>query len=187
MENNAHAETKENRLRRFQSGPPCEVVSTLLNSIATFFNNEIAITTQGNNYQSSLLFLGVHSVALTISEAFFNKSGSDGYKLFLAKFVDGNTPDTKFSTIAQSIHDWRNVIAHQWIGSIGHSIAYDYNMSSGWEQRDSILFINPKVYLEYYLKAFGSGGKIWDWEIMLTEEEKERSKNKLIAKYISAD
>ncbi len=184
MENNAHKETKEKRLKRFQDNPPYEIVATLLNSIANFFNNEIALTTQGNNYQSSLLLLGVHSVALTVSEGLFNKKGSEGYKLFLEKFVDGDTADTKFSTIAKQIHDWRNVLAHQWIGSIGHSTGYDYQMSSGWEVRDDVTFINPRIYLEYYLKAFRTNGKIWDWETMLTESEQEETKTRLIEKYL---
>ncbi len=185
MENNAHSETKEKRLKRFQDGVPYEIISTLINSIANFFNNEIALTTQGDNYQSSLLLLGVHSVALTISEGLFNKTGSDGYKLFLEKFVDGDTPDTKFSIIAKSIHDWRNVLAHQWLGSIGHSIGYDYRMSFGWEIRGDVTFINPRIYLEHYLKAFGRNGKMWDWETLLTEQEQESAKQRLIDKYLS--
>ncbi len=185
MKNNTHSgETKEKRLKRFQDGPPYEIIDTLLNSIANYFNNEIALTTQGNNYQTSLLFLGVHSVALTISEGLFNKNGSEGYKLFLEKFVDGDTPDTKFSTVAKSIHDWRNVLAHQWIGSIGHVTGYDYNMTVGWEIREETLYINPRIYVECYLKAFGSGGKIWSWETMLTETEQEEAKQRLIKKYL---
>lgn len=185
MENNAHlGETKDHRLKRFEDGPPYEVISTLLNSIANFFNNEIVLTAQENNYQSSLLFLGVHAVALTISEGLFDKKGPDGYKLFLEKFVDGDTPDTKFSTIGQLIHDWRNVLAHQWIGSIGHVVGYNYAMGLGWETRGEDTFINPKIYLEQYLKAFGRGGKIWNWEVLLTDAEKEEAKQRLIKKYL---
>lgn len=185
MKNNSHGETKEKRLKRFQNSPPYEVIATLLNSIANFFNNEIILTTQGDNYQTSLLFLGIHSVALTISEGLFNKTGLEGYKLFLKKFVDGNTPDTRFSTIAKSIHNWRNVLAHQWIGSIGHRIGYDYKMTLGWKKVGDVIFINPRIYLEHYLKAFGPGGKIWDWEKMLTEVEQQKSKERLIRKYLN--
>ena len=185
MKNNTYlGETKEKRLKRFQNGPPYEVIATLLNSIGNFFNNEIALTVQKENYQTSLLLLGIHSVALTISEGLFNKQGPEGYKLFLEKFVDGDTADTRFSNIAQSIHDWRNVIAHQWIGSIGHTIGYDYEMPFGWEIREDTTFLNPKIYLEYYLKAFGPGGKIWNWESILNEGEKEAAKQRLIKKYL---
>lgn len=184
MENNTHNETKADRLKRFRGGPPCEIIDTLLNSIANFFNNEIGLTTQGNNYQTSLLFLGIHSVALTISEGLFDKAGPDGYKLFLENFMNGDTDDVKFSAIAQSIHNWRNVLAHQWMGSIGHTIGYDYNMTFGWEIRDGVTFINPRIYAECYLKAFGPGGKIWDWESMLTNIEQEKAKERLINKYL---
>src|ERR1700693_2093651 len=171
MQNNAHAETREKRLKRFNDGPPYEVIATLLNSINNFFNNEIALTTQGDNYQTSLLFLGVHAVALTISEGLFDKSGLGGYKLFLEKFIDGDTPDTTFSTIAQLIHDWRNVLDQQWIGSVGYSIGYDYKITMGWEIRDDTTFINPRIYLKHYQKAFGPGGKIWGWRKLLTDAE----------------
>lgn len=185
MENNTHlGESKEHRLKRFQDGPPYEVIATLINSIANFFNNELILTTQNNNYQTSLLFLGVHAVALTISEGLFNKKGPDGYKLFLEKFVDGNTPDTKFSTISNLIHDWRNVLAHQWIGSIGHIIGYDYGMNLGWEIRGENIFINPRIYLEHYLATFKARGRIWNWENMLTDTEKEEAKKRLIEKYL---
>lgn len=184
-ENNAHkGETKEQRLQRFQNGPPYEVVATLLNSLANYFNNEIRLTVEGENNQSTLLFLGVHAVALTVSEGLFNKTGSQGYKTFLENFVDGDTPDTKFSTIAESIHKWRNVLAHQWIGSIGHEIGYDYQMDLGWEIRDDVTFINPRVYAEHYLKAFGAGGKIWSWEKLLSDQEQEEAKARLIDKYL---
>ena len=184
MQNNSHGETKDRRLTRFQSNPPYEIISTLLNSIANYFNNEISLTTENGNYQSSLLFLGIHSVALTISEGLFGKTGSEGYKLFLERFIDGDTSDTKFSTIAKAIHDWRNVIAHQWIGSVGHSIGYDYEMSLGWEVRGDITFINPRIYNDCYLKAFKADGKIWQWENTLSDEEKEEAKQRLIKKYL---
>ncbi|MFA5877916.1 MAG: hypothetical protein WC845_00945 [Candidatus Staskawiczbacteria bacterium] len=185
MENNTHlGETKEKRLKRFQDGPPYEIIATLLNSIANFFNNEIVLTTQANNFQTSLLFLGVHAVALTVSEGLFDKKGLEGYKLFLERFVDGDTPDTKFSTIAELIHNWRNVLAHQWIGSIGHEVGYDYTMSLGWEIRGENTFINPRIYLEHYLAAFNANGKIWGWEKLLTDTEKEESKKRLIEKYL---
>lgn len=185
MRNNTHlGETKENRLKRFQENDPYEVIATLINSIANFFNNELRLTTRDDNYQTTLMFLGVHASALTISEALFNKGGSEGYKLFLEKFVDGETPDTQFSTIAQLIHNWRNVLAHQWIGSIGHEVGYDYLMAEGWKTQDDVTFINPRIYLDQYLKAFGPGGKIWSWESLLTDQEKQDAKDRLIAKYL---
>lgn len=177
-------ETMEHRLERFQNGPPIEIIDTLLNSLHSFFNNEIRLTTENGNFQTSLLFMGIHAVALTISEGLFDKKGPDGYKLFLEKFIDGNKQDTKFSSISELIHDWRNNLAHQWIGSIGHSIAYDYKMNFGWEKKDGITYINPRIYCEQYLGAFGSGGRIYDYRKMLTAAELEEAKQRLIEKYI---
>lgn len=183
-ENNAHkGESNEKRLKRFQDNYPYEIIATLLNSIGSFFNNEISLTIQNDNNQTTLLFLGIHAVALTVSEGLFNKSGSKGYKTYLENFVDGDTPDTKFSTIADSIHSWRNVLAHQWIGSLGHSIGYDYQMTMGWEVREGVTFINPRIYVEHYLKGFGPGGKIWNWQNLLSEEKQKQAKERLIKKY----
>jgi len=186
MENRAHnIEPLEKRIKRFQDGHPIEIIETLLNSIANFFNNEIRITTEGNNYQTSLLFLGIHAVALTIAEGFFNKKGPEGYRLFLEKFVDGKTTDTKFSLIAEPIHNWRNILAHQWLGIGGYDIGYDYKLKSGWEKREDTIFINPKIYCEHYLNAFGQNGRLWDYQDMFTEEELYQIKDRLLNKFLS--
>ena len=182
-ENNAHMEEAEKRLKRFQNGPPLEIVDTLLNSIANFFNNEIKLTVEGANRQTSLLFLGVHAVALTIAKGLFNKDGVEGYRVFLENFVDGETPDTKFSTIAEVIHGWRNTVAHHWLGLSGHSIGYDYEMLKGWEERDGKVYINPQIYAQHYLAAFGSGGKIYDYEELFTSEQLEEIKTRLIRRF----
>lgn len=182
MRNRAHEETKEARLKRFQDNPPVEAIETLLNSIDNYFNNEIR--SAPNNFQTSLLFLGIHAVALTISEAFFDKTGVEGYRAFLEKFVDGDTEDTKFSLIADRVHDWRNILAHQWLGSSGHRIGYDYKMPLGWEDRDGVLFINPRVYCEAYLKAFAGKGKIWHYKSILSEAELGATKTRIIEKYL---
>jgi len=184
VHNRAHFESKENRLARFRNGPPSGTIETLLNSIANFFNNEIALAPTPGHYQTSLLFLGIHAAALIIAEAFWNKTGLEGYKRYLTVFVDGDSEDTKFSNIASIIHDWRNVLAHQWLGSVGHEIGYDYGMSHGFENRNGVTFINPKIYCDYYLKAFSVGGKIWDYETLFNENEREMINKRIIKKYI---
>lgn len=183
-ENNAHkGESQEARLRRFQNGHPYEVIETLLNSIANFFNNEILVTPE--NRQTSLLFLGIHASILTISEGLFNeKNDFENYKKFLQVFVDGSTDDTRFSIIAEPVHSWRNILAHQWLGSLGHRIGYDYEMANGWEERDGVIFMNPKIYCEYYLKAFSGDGKLWGYQKMFTESELEKINQRLVDKYI---
>lgn len=181
MKNRAHIETKEQRLKRLKSSPPVESIETLLNSIANFFSNEIQLTP--NQYQTSLLFLGIHAVSLTISEAFFGKSGERGYRLFLEAFVDGKTEDKKFSMISNTLHNWRNILAHQWIGSLGHSIEYDYKMIEGWKNREEKLVINPRIYCESYLSAFSAGGRIWKYESTFTGDQLEMIKSRIIEKY----
>lgn len=185
MENKLHNESKEQRLKRFYNGPHFEVIDTLLRSIDNHINNEISLTIYDGNYQPSLLFLGIHAVALTISESFFDKKGKEGYKLFLKKFVDGDTKDKKFSEIADKIHNWRNVLAHQWLASSGHEIGYDYEMNLGWKKINGVTYINPKIYCNQYLDAFrGNNGRIWDYENFLSNGELENVKNRLIKRYL---
>lgn len=184
MENRAHqGETPERRLHRLQDNHPIEAIETLLNSIDNFFNNEIRVTIAGENYQTSLLFLGIHAAALTIAEAFWGQGGPAGYKKFIEQYMDGDTEDRQFSKIADLIHKWRNVIAHQWIGSVGHEIGYDYTMTLGWRVKDGTTFINPKIYCESYLGAFSAGGKIWRYDKLFSEDEMQKIKERIIAKY----
>lgn len=181
-ENKSHGESYSKRLKRFQDGPPEESISTLLNSISNYFNNEIKNTP--DNYQTSLLFLGIHAAILTISESLFNRTGQDGYKYFLENFVDGQSEDLKFSKIASKIHDWRNILAHQWLGSSGHLLGYNYEMKEGWKEIKGVIFINPRLYCDQYLKVF-SGDKIWNYSSYLADKELESAKKRIIKKYIS--
>jgi len=185
MQNNAHNEPKDSRLSRFENNPPAEIIDTLLNSIDNHLNNEIRATLNEKPYQTTLLFLGIHASILTISYGLYGKDDGRAYKTFLEQFVDGATPDTKFSDIAELIHDWRNVLAHQWIGSIGHSIGYDYEMALGWEVRDEVTFINPKIYAEHYLNALKSSSSLWRFDAILTTDELEAAKVRLLKKYVS--
>jgi|GEM_PF-645224 hypothetical protein len=181
MENTAHHESFQARSARLQNNPPNEIISTLLASIEMHFNNEIKITVKDNNYQTVLLFLGIHAVALTISYGVFNDEKVTGYKLFLEKFMDGETEDTKFSTISGHIHNFRNVLAHQWLGASGHAIGFDYQMPEGWKEKEGRIFINPKIYVEHYLNAF-SANKLWSIR-NLPLAEKEAIKKRLLGKF----
>lgn len=187
MKNNAHlGETKEQRLKRFNENGPYEVIATIINSMANYFVNELQIVFDNTHSpQTSLMFLGTHSIALTVAHGLWGKRGENGYKLFLENFIDGDTPDTKFSTVADRIHEWRNVIAHRWLNVAGHSFSYDFEMSSGWKIEEEFLLINPKIYLEHFLKAFGSGGKIYDYDkILVTDDMWQKAKERFISKYV---
>ncbi len=181
-ENNSHIESIENRIERFRKGPPVEIIDTLLNSIDNFFNNEIKITP--SQLQTSLMFLGVHAVALTISEALFGQRGEQGYKTFLEEFTDDPEDPNRFSLIATEIHNWRNILAHQWLGVSGHTIGYDYLMLKGWERREGMLFINPEIYCKQYLDAFR--GRIWRYKDKFNEAELERIKQRILDKFLSS-
>tara|TARA_B100002019_G_C21115487_1_gene520640 strand:+ start:191 stop:766 length:576 start_codon:yes stop_codon:yes gene_type:complete len=185
-ENNAHlGETYEQRLKRFNENHPIEVIETVINSMANHFVNELrAVFDNPPNRQTTLMFLGTHSIALTISHGIFGEDGLKGYRLFLQNFIDGKTPDTQFSEIAAEIHEWRNVLAHRWINVAGHSISYNFDMSEGWVRDGEFLILNPQVYLNQYLKAFGAGGRIYRYDqILTTEEEYEAAKQRFISKY----
>lgn len=188
MQNNSHlGETKEHRLERF-SGPPIEIIESLLASVESNFNNEIGSTLDDpENPKTLLMILGIHSVALTLAYGFFNKEGKQGYKAFLKHYMDGETPDTKFSTIAFQIHDWRNVITHRWFNVTGHHIGYDFDMTEGWKKEGEVVYINPKIYLRQYLRAFKKreGGMLYRYpEILTTDEMLEGAKQRFLSKYI---
>ncbi len=185
-ENNAHlGESVDERLKRFQNGSPIESIETLLNSLDNYFNNEIRATISSSQYpQTSLLFLGIHAAILTISEAFWNDKGLTGYKLFLEKYIDSGQGSEKFSLIAQELHDWRNIVAHQWLSSKGHSISYAYGPDWGWKKEDGILHINPKIYCEQYLSVFKASGKIWNYSKDFAPEELEAIKARIIEKFV---
>lgn len=185
-QNNTHlGETKEQRLKRFTENPPSEVINTLTNSMANYFMNELhGVFQDPGNFQTTLMFLGTHSIALTIANGFFNKQSEQGYRLFLEHFIDGDSPETKFSTVASRIHEWRNVLAHRWINVAGHSFSYDFDMAEGWKIEDEFLFINPRIYLEQFVKAFGAGGRVYQFEkILIDDAMLEAAKNRFISKY----
>ena len=187
MKNNAHlGETKEQRLKRFKENSPHEVIETITNSMANHLVNELkTVFDNKENYQTSLMFLGTHSIALTIAYGIWGKNGEDGYRTFLENFIDGDSLDTKFSTVAERIHEWRNVIAHRWINVAGHSLSYEFDMSEGWKIEDEFLLVNPNVYLEQFLKAFGSGGRIYKYDHFLTTDDMwNKAKERFISKYI---
>jgi hypothetical protein len=181
-QNNTHnSESREHRLARLKSDP-VEAIETLLNSIANFFNNEILLTP--THYQTSLMFLGVHASALTIGEVFFgHRNDFENYRDFMRTFVDGDTEDTKFSVVAEHLHNWRNIIAHQWIGSLGHKIEYDYQTNLGWQMIEDTLIINPKIYCDKYMEAFSAKGRLWKYNSIFTEEQLTKAHKEIVRKY----
>lgn len=174
-------EDKQKRLARLSNGSPVEIIETLLNSMHNFFMGEInQASADGLIY---LVILGDHAMALTIAEGLFGKAGPTGYKLFLEKFIDQDKEGFNFSEISQDIHNWRNVIAHQWLSASGYDLGIDLDMKLGWQVREGITYFNPKLYHEAFNNAFAGGGKIWQYKKILTEEEMEKAKVRLLKKY----
>jgi len=116
------------------------------------------------------MFLGTHAVIQTVAEKLFGLRGKDGTTFYLKNFLDGDKPDQKFSTIAEEIHDMRNVKAHQWSSAASHDLAFDYTMPEGWKRNGTTLHINPRVFRELFLAGFGLGGKIWTYRDLLAPE-----------------
>lgn len=177
-------ESKEQRLRRFQDGPPGEIVGTLLNSIDNFYNHD-EIDRAAANELWLLVILGIHSVALTITEGVFGKRGVEGFRFYLEHFVDGKTEGFNFSKIAAEIHNMRNVVAHQWLSSSMYDFALNTGISKGWEKHGDDIHLNPQLFYEAFKAGFSAHGRIWDYDKLLTEDEHREAKDRLLKKYIA--
>ena len=175
-------ESFQDRLTRFEQGPPTEVISTLTNSINNIFNPEISSAAKTGCW--SLMFMGTHAVALTVSEGMFGLTGKRGYLRFLQAFVDKGDPASDFSAIGSEIHEWRNVLAHQWLSGAGHDFGLDPTLDSNWQRREDLLVINPDRYYEAYSQAFRTSSNLWRPERILSSVELEDAKARLIDKYV---
>lgn len=152
-------ENPQKRLDRFKNNHPIESTDTLLNSLNNYFIPEIKLALKNKQY--SLIVLGTHSIALTISESFWKLRGPDGYKKFLEEFINDNK--NNFLEIADDIHNMRNNIAHQWLAKSNYFFGFNEIMDYGWKKENNIIYFNPKIYCKEYLKAFDRGGKIWQY------------------------
>ena len=173
-------ESPEDRLLRFQ-GPPSEVIGTLTNSINNFFNPEIANAAENRSW--SLMLMGIHAVALTVSDGLKGLNGESGYVWFLQTYMDRDEPGADFSAIGGEIHEWRNVLAHQWLATAGHSFALDSGMACGWVRREEITVLNPASYHDAYRYAFRSSSDLWRPDRVLSAEEMQASKERMLGKY----
>lgn len=66
---------------------------------------------------------------------------------------------------------------------MGHRVEYDYQTALGWEKKDDMLIINPKIYCDSYLKAFSAGGKIWSYDQLFSEEQLNEIHGRIVAKF----
>jgi hypothetical protein len=176
-------ESGTDRLRRFREGPPLEIVDTLLNSIDNYMNREIALALTAECWD--LTILGIHAVALTVSEGLYGTAGPEGFKLFLKNFVDVDEEGYDYSIIGGLIHNYRNNLAHQWLAESGYGFGFDTGLVVGWSKIDDITYLNPRAYGESYLGSFSVGGKVWDWATTLEPSEQEAAKARLVSKFTS--
>jgi hypothetical protein len=179
-----YGETQEKRLNRFRANGPIEIIETLLCSIESGILQELhSVFDSPSKMQTNLMFLGTHSIALTLAHGFFGKDDEVGFGLFLKHFIDGCTQDTKFSIIASKIHGWRNVVAHRSISVVGHDFCCDFSILEGWKVDDGFLLVNPKIYLDSFLKSFSEARVYQYLSILDTTEKQEAAKERFISQY----
>ena len=98
--------------------------------------------------------------------------------------MDAGPPERTYSTISADIHDLRNVVAHRWISSLGHTIAIDYTIAGGFERRGSDIHFNPTIYLQDFAAGFGARRPIWDYDNLVSEDDLLIRKFEFIAEWL---
>lgn len=174
-------EPKDKRQKRLEDGVPLEIIETLLNSVDNYFNRQIAIVADAKAWD--MAFIGIHSAATTIGTGLFSTSPLTAYTEFLKHFVDSDEVGGDFSTVAGQLHNWRNVLVHRWLSQHGYNFGFDLEQKEGWREEDGAIVINPQLYHEAYRRAFTAGGKMWQWEKILTQEQAEAAKARLLEQY----
>ena len=175
-------ESFKDRLRRFTFGKPIEVFAGITNNIACTFNGELKIARAKK--MTTTICLLTHAIMQVVADKIYSKAKEDRTKFFLETFVDGDTPELKFSSIACELHSWRNVEAHQIFFKDGHTINIDYEMPEGWKREEhGILHLNPGKYADRYLKMLRSRLFFDHWK---QEPEKRQTvrKYRFIADYL---
>jgi hypothetical protein len=175
-------ESAVERLTRFRDGSPTEVIATLLNSIDNFLNPEIHKAAEHHCW--SLVLMGTHAVAVTISEGLFGLPGKAGFVRFVTDFMDQGETDPPFVEIAGDLHHWRTVVSHQWLSTAGHYFGFDENITVAWERRGDILVVNPIHYHEAYRQAFSAPSNLWRARKWMSEPDLEAARTRLLDKYV---
>ena len=146
-------ETPERRLERFLSGPPVEIMGTIVASMEFVFMPQIKIAV--DHRCDFLVLIGTHAVIQVIADGILGRKGPAATKFFLKTFVDDATepPDRTFSTIAVEMHELRNIASHQWLSKDGHHRAFDWDQPEGWKWVDNRLHVNLEIYFEQFRKG----------------------------------
>lgn len=162
-------ETHNARLKRILNGNEHEVPLTLFNSIRNIWLPQVVAA--GESHLDGLVFLGTHSIMQTLGRFVFGISGRDATYFYLKNFVDGERDDLRFSTIADLLHDIRNVLAHQWMSVVGHEHAIDHREQLGfWNGSDGI-HINPSIYLDSFRRRFPGNDPANDYRKFVSADQ----------------
>jgi hypothetical protein len=142
-------ESFEERLKRWTMGADREWALTVFVMLRNTLENEVTLASK--NHSLMLTLMGIHAVIQIITEKVFGLGKGPGTtQFYLENFVDGTTPERKYSTIADKIHRERNVIAHQGFSVHQYGIAYDWAVT-GLEWKGSVVHLNPDHYVEDYV------------------------------------
>lgn len=171
-------EPYETRLARLREGSPTEAILSLVNSQGIYLI-DIELTVAAQHGLSTLLILGIHSIAKTWIDLLYPEQRAvDGFREYLRNFVDGEEPDKKFSEIASEINRMRNIIAHQWFSQFGYTFGRNLEMSEGWKREGEAIYINPIVYFQCFKVKFGMTAAII--KELFSEEQREQIKQRII-------
>jgi len=174
-------EPQDKRIQRLENGTPLEIIETLLNSIHNYYNRQIDASVKAGAWD--LAFIGIHSVAVTVGTGLFSDSSLTAFTRFLKEFVDTDEQGYNFSEIAKELHGWRQVLVHRWLSSKGYEFGFDMEQQEGWQKVDGVVLLNPQRFHEAFNKAFVGGGKIWQWQSVLSDEEQQTAKTRLLANF----
>jgi hypothetical protein len=98
-----------------------------------------------------------------------------------------DTPDIKFSSITDEIHDARNVMAHQGYSSLQHRVEYFADdIAEGWRKDADTVLINPKLYAARFELAFRQGSHIEKYR-QLTDDVRIIRKYQYIRQWLRLD
>src|SRR5258708_21578751 len=137
----------EERLKRYTDNGDLEIFGWLTLHLHNSYWGEIHNAKENRLYLC--VYLLTHALIQMISENMFGLTGKNGTKFYLENFVEGEIQDTKFSLIADDIHDARNVMAHQGYSSLQHRVEYLADeIPEGWRKDANTILINPKLYAE---------------------------------------
>jgi len=174
-------EPQDKRTKRLEDGTPLEIIETLLNSIHNFYNRQIDAAVDAGAWD--LAFIGIHSVGVTVGTGLFTDSSLTAFTRFLREFVDTDELGYNFSEIAQELHSWRQVLVHRWLSAKGYEFGFDMEQQEGWRKVDDVVLLNPRRFHEAFNQAFTAGGKIWQWQNILSDEEQQAAKARLLANF----